>query len=129
MNGTSCMASGNAEALHYTGNIFDYGCTTAAGGAWTPGTKCGIWTYEAGMGCGVSGNRAPNDKRTDRLGDGNTSSSTIRAALASSSAHTGGAFVLFADGSVHFVGDNIDLQTWANTCSYGYGEVAAYKDN
>ena len=40
-----------------------------------------------------------------------------------SSAHTGGAQILFGDGAVRFVSDNIDLTTWRGVGSMNNGEI------
>jgi prepilin-type N-terminal cleavage/methylation domain-containing protein/prepilin-type processing-associated H-X9-DG protein len=40
-----------------------------------------------------------------------------------SSAHTGGAQILFGDGSVHFVNDSVSIAIWRNTGSMSGGEV------
>ena len=39
-----------------------------------------------------------------------------------SSAHTGGANILFGDGSVHFISDNIDINVWRGAGSMANGE-------
>ena len=43
--------------------------------------------------------------------------------LSASSKHSGGVNALFADGSVHFIKDSINPQTWRNLGSVGGGEV------
>jgi prepilin-type processing-associated H-X9-DG protein len=42
--------------------------------------------------------------------------------------HTGGANVVFADGSVHFLKDSIDLCTLAKLCTRAGGEVVGGSD-
>ena len=91
------------------------------------GFECSVWGYEASY-CGADANRVPNDPRVDDIswadagtaGDGH---------MPSSSAHPGGIFSLFADGSVHFVNDAINLQVWKNTCSYSGGETDVFNPN
>lgn len=98
------------------------------GAACTPGNtedmtgyECGVWGYEASY-CGADASRAPNARKEDEVswadaglaGDGH---------MPASSAHNGGVFALFADGSVHFVNDAVNLTVWKNTCSYSGGET------
>jgi prepilin-type processing-associated H-X9-DG protein len=41
------------------------------------------------------------------------------------SRHTGGLNCLFADGSVHFISNNIDIPTWVALATRAGGEVVA----
>lgn len=84
------------------------------------GFECGVWGYEASY-CGADSSRVPNSKKEDDIswadaglaGDGH---------MPASSAHSGGVNALFADGSVRFINDGVDLQVWRNTCSHSGGE-------
>lgn len=85
------------------------------------GFECSVWGYEASW-CGADASRTPNAKVQDDIswadahfaGDGH---------MPASSAHSGGAFALFADGGVHFVSDSVDLKIWQNTASFAGGET------
>lgn len=84
---------------------------------------CNFWVWETST-CPNSALRRPNDPRQDEVSyvdNGAVNHSTNSPA---SSAHTGGVFVLRGDAGVSFVSENVDLQTWRNTCSYGLGEVS-----
>ena len=87
---------------------------------------CGVWGIEQGY-CGATATRAPNHKARDEVSwaDG-TGFNQLNSPA--SSAHPGGAFGLFADGSVHFISASIDLTTWRNTFSYGLGETSVYTE-
>jgi prepilin-type N-terminal cleavage/methylation domain-containing protein/prepilin-type processing-associated H-X9-DG protein len=50
---------------------------------------------------------------------------SLRAAMTASSRHTGGVNVLFGDGSVRFIKDSIDIQTWRALGSRMSGEVVS----
>ena len=45
--------------------------------------------------------------------------------MASRSRHPGGVQTVMCDGSVHFIAESIDLQTWRALSSQDGGEVAA----
>jgi len=47
---------------------------------------------------------------------------------AAKSAHVGGVFSLFADGSVHFISDHIDLSTYKNLADRDDGKVLSFGD-
>jgi len=98
--------------------------TTVPPGAYdlTPsGSYCFSWAR--GTTCGSDPTRTPNDKATDQFSWFGQAGVTISGSLPAGSAHAGGAFAVLADGSVQFVSQNVDLQTWKNTCSYGGGET------
>jgi hypothetical protein len=83
---------------------------------------CGNWVSENGY-CGSDPTRAPNDKARDEIswvGDGGPG---ISGTLPAGSAHAGGAFALCADGSVHFISDNVNLAVWKATYSFRGGEA------
>lgn len=48
---------------------------------------------------------------------------SLRATMAATSRHTGGVNLVFCDGSVHFVSNNVDLATWRSLGSRNGGEV------
>ena len=102
----------------------DTGVFTSAG--WGPtdhtGYMCGIWSWEMGI-CPTSSVRTPNDPRGDEVDYLDAGGLTMRTNSGASSAHPGGVMVLTADGSVHFVGNNVDLQTWRNSTTPTNGET------
>jgi prepilin-type N-terminal cleavage/methylation domain-containing protein/prepilin-type processing-associated H-X9-DG protein len=83
---------------------------------------------------------APNSKLPDRCPNANqgcrsvpnadpfrpwTAAATGTETCASRSLHSGGVHVLLADGSVRFVGNNIDLPTWRAIMTVGGGETVS----
>jgi prepilin-type N-terminal cleavage/methylation domain-containing protein/prepilin-type processing-associated H-X9-DG protein len=48
---------------------------------------------------------------------------SLRATMAATSRHTGGVNVAFCDGSVHFIGNNVNLTTWRSLGTRNGGEV------
>ena len=85
------------------------------------GSMCGIWSLEWAI-CSNNALRTPNDLRRDEIGYLDAGGASWSGNSGAASAHPGGAFALAADGSVHFVGNNVDKQLWKNTCSYAGGE-------
>ena len=106
------------------------------------GRRCGSWVSESDT-CECDGTAAPNfghrskprnqngsmdpmatpDQRTwmDPVNWGNNNVNETRLPL--SSAHTGGAQACYGDGSVHFIGENTDLQVLRNSITRAGGEV------
>ena len=83
---------------------------------------CGVWSLEFST-CPNNALRTPNDPRRDEIGYIDGGAASYSGNSGASSAHVGGAFALAADGSVHFIGNNVDKQLWKNTCSYTGGET------
>lgn len=109
-----------------------YDCSVASGTATVhpANNRCPNWAYQSGLGCDTDATRVPNDPRTDQIaGDAGLTYPIGASALPASSIHSGGAFASYGDGSVHFIGENIDLTVWRNTCSYNLGEQITYNSD
>ena len=87
------------------------------------GHLCSIWAYEMSV-CFADATRTPNDKATDQIEVFVDNQNVTTGTSPASSAHTGGAFALFGDGTVRFVSDNVNLTLWQNTCTHGRGETS-----
>ncbi len=85
------------------------------------GTRCHRWYEESGW-CGADTARGPNNTIRDEIDWNDTDYWSIGGARPVSSAHTGGAHVLMADGAVKFASDNVDLRTWRAVGSARGGE-------
>jgi len=88
---------------------------TDLGGTYAPADGTG-W---ADPDCGFSINGATNDG-LDKYGPRMINAINVSEAY---SFHTGGAHFAFADGSVHFLSENIDTRTFVNLCTRAGGEV------
>lgn len=75
------------------------------------GYRCHRWYEESGW-CGVDTGRGPNSTIRDEIDWNDTDYWSMGGSRPVSSAHTGGATALLADGAVKFVSDNIDLANW-----------------
>ena len=91
-------------------------------------TYCGNWVAENGY-CQADPTRGPNDKARDEISWVGNGGPGISGTCPASSAHTGGAFALRGDGSVHFISDNVSLQVWRATWSFRGGESNALAPN
>jgi len=96
----------------------------AYAGRWDGGDYTNGWPTAAYAGTMYNHMGTPNWKGVDcgagsAIGDVPGEASIISAR----SAHTGGAQVTMGDGSVRFVSDNIDLNTWRGLGTRGGGEV------
>ncbi|WP_298861235.1 DUF1559 domain-containing protein [uncultured Gimesia sp.] len=69
---------------------------------------------------------SPNDDCS--TGNGGHAGGDASSAQAARSRHTGGAHVLMADGSVHFVSENIDLLNWHRLGAIADGEPVSISD-
>ena len=85
------------------------------------GTRCHRWYEESGW-CGADTARGPNSTIRDEIDWNDTDYWSIGGARPVSSAHTGGAHVLMADGAVKFASTNVDLRTWRAVGSAKGGE-------
>ena len=88
----------------------------------TPGTKCSMWHNEANF-CLSDATRGPNDKAADEVESLGDAQAAFTGTNAAASAHSGGVFALFGDGTVRFVSDNVSLTVWRNSASFAGGEV------
>jgi prepilin-type processing-associated H-X9-DG protein len=71
-----------------------------------------------------TGDGGPNDARADQFAWNNDNDTAGPDGYRpSSSAHTGGVQVLMADGSVHFISDNVDSGVYNNSISVNGGET------
>lgn len=95
------------------GNLYDMTAEAA---------YCHNWVYESGY-CGSDATRAPNHPARDETSWTDFGTSLISGTMPAGSAHSGGAFALFADGSVHFISNSVDLSVWKATYSYRLGET------
>jgi prepilin-type processing-associated H-X9-DG protein len=107
------------KATYQTGGN-DPGTCPASG--CTPFWRCGNWINESGT-CGVDATMTPNPAKYDNIRYVDESSVTIKGRKPVSSAHSGGAHCLFADGAVRFVSSNVNLTVYRNTASIGGGET------
>jgi prepilin-type N-terminal cleavage/methylation domain-containing protein len=96
-------------------------CPSTNGGSlqsntsWLPGTSW-FWGYNAYQ-LGFSGNYVPNNTKNYDCAQNSGYTMGPR------SLHTGGVQCTMADGSVRFVGDNIDLTAWRNITDKADGNI------
>jgi len=90
-------------------------------------SRCFSWAFDSGF-CGADGTRKPNDKVLDQFAWADCMGGAFSSTVPASSAHTGGVFAQYADGSVHFINDSVNLAVWRATCSFGKGETTTYSD-
>ena len=86
------------------------------------GAKCSMWHNEANF-CLSDATRGPNDKAADEVESLGDAQAAFTGTNAASSAHAGGVFALFGDGTVRFVNDAVNLTVWRNTASHSGGET------
>ena len=80
------------------------------------GSRAGAWVRGTPYMTFVNGYYSPNSENPDVVHHGEI-------ITAARSLHTGGVNAALADGSVHFVSENIDLATWRNLFSRNDGQV------
>ena len=86
------------------------------------GRRCGMW-IATGY-CQADGSRAPNHPDVDRIWWSNNSlGDHHRGERPGSSRHEGGVHAALADGSVHFISENVDVTVLQNSCSRAGEEV------
>ena len=92
-----------------------------------------IWNDDSGcyqiMTCISPNTSAPDtsrcvDRATDNLPCTNSGGSHTEDFLAARSRHPGGVQTLMCDGSVHFISDSVELDTWKALSSQAGGEIA-----
>lgn len=100
------------DCLNLTGHVGDCGRHNMRGfsWAWSFGPQGGNYTH----------NMLPNEKPCFATDQGDWYGSSI---LSASSFHTGGVQLLRADGSVHFVSENVDYDAWVAHGTRAAGEV------
>lgn len=81
------------------------------------------WSWAVANGCVADATRTPNDKAVDQISWFGQNVGPLSGTMPAGSAHAGGAFASLADGSVHFISDNVDLQAWRNTCGFADGKA------
>ena len=99
-------------------------CTTRTATTFTQ--KGAFWAYEGcGSGGGYTHMMPPNGPSCQFSGDstGNTPDLPDRGMIGASSYHPGGVNVGFLDGSVKFMKDSTNLQTWGSVATMAGGEV------
>lgn len=108
-------AQGSASLAHQ-GQLNGYESIAGQITGWT-GSKNTMWLRgSVPIGCVLAPILTPNSKIPDfASGSGK--------AVASRSFHTGGVGVTLADGSVHFISDGINMNTWHGLLSRAGGEV------
>lgn len=123
------IVRGNQKCQGTPGDTAGY-CNTLSAQyyQWPDFARCGVWALEANFGCMLSSLRGPNDKRPDQFYSGLGAATVYGStgnylnedsnALPISSGHAGGAFAVWGDGSVHFVGDNVSIPVWRATTTY-----------
>lgn len=115
----------NCEQFNYLTSA--WGDCWGSATAFTTNHYCGVWGL-GGSYCTADAARTPNSKSIDQVitadsfGVPNTNTPA-------SSAHAGGVFALYADGSVTFVNDNVNASVWRATASHGLGETNVYTNN
>ena len=85
------------------------------------GQRCWSWLEATGF-CGVDGTRPPNHPDRDLISWIDSVDGGNWTSMPMSSAHQGGVFALFGDGTVHFISESVDLRVLQNTCSRAGGE-------
>jgi prepilin-type N-terminal cleavage/methylation domain-containing protein/prepilin-type processing-associated H-X9-DG protein len=120
-------AAGGGQATTFVNTCKNLPGSTAAfgtlsppnGNVWLSGNpgSCMMWdSYNHFM--------PPNSTGCDNLSDGNTGGyATLPDAFPPSSNHSGGVNILFADGSVRFIKDSVNLQAWWGIGTRNGGEV------
>jgi prepilin-type processing-associated H-X9-DG protein len=89
--------------LNNVGHVNDCGRHDLRGSSWA--------SSFTGFGSSYSHNMNPNEKPCfESNSNSDWRGGTMQSA---SSFHTGGVHLLMADGSVHFINENIDFDTWA----------------
>ena len=88
--------------------------------------RCARWAESSAM-CGANASRRPNDPRADEIDWLDDSALGRWGPRPASSLHPGGVNALFADGSCHFVTENIDLSVWKNSCGQDDGRTPTYR--
>jgi prepilin-type N-terminal cleavage/methylation domain-containing protein len=108
-----------AEVLELVGGTAtsDAACVAGGGGGWS-GLRGAKWMNGHYGDTLYNHYYAPNSKQFDC---GNTSHNS--GLTAARSRHTGGVTTLVADGSVRFVGENVDLTIWRGGATRSGGEV------
>jgi hypothetical protein len=93
----------------------DAATLVAGAGSSFRGTRAQSWLYGVGYNCTVNGHLPPNSRTPDVQfhGDG---------ILAARSNHAGGVQIGLADGSVRFVAETVDLDTWRRLFSIADGQ-------
>jgi len=79
------------------------------------GFRCGRWPERSAY-CGANAAVGPNHEESDEVDWADDSAFGRWGRRPASSLHPGGVNVQFADGSCHFISENIDLAVWQNTC-------------
>jgi len=87
------------------------------------GYRCHKWYEESGW-CGADTSRVPNHPLRDEVDWVDETTVGQSGSRPVSSAHTGGAQVLMADGSVRFASNNVDWQVWRGAGSARGNEPA-----
>ena len=109
------------------GTTLQYYASTCTSRTVTTFTQKGaFWAYEGcGSGGGYTHMMPPNGMACQFSGDstGNTPDLPDRGMIGASSYHSGGVNVGFLDGSVKFMKDSTNLQTWGSVATMAGGEV------
>ena len=110
----TCMLSNAGHVSWADGGVAQSGMTTA----WAPNTKVIMFASGGGMGLGPG---ATVD--LDLVGIPESSGGPTYAAVTSRSYHPGGVNALFGDGSVRFIKQTINGNTWRSLGSVSGGEI------
>jgi len=119
-NGVAIATQFTAACKSLPGNTPSFGTLSPPNGnVWIAGNpgSCLMWdSYNHFMG--------PNQTNCKSITDGNTGGyGAVQSALPPSSNHPGGVNIVFADGSVRFIKDSINLPTWWAIGTRNGGEV------
>jgi prepilin-type N-terminal cleavage/methylation domain-containing protein/prepilin-type processing-associated H-X9-DG protein len=112
-DGSPCTLSSAGHVSWADGSVDQSGMTTA----WPPNTKVMVSQQDGGY------LESTSHVDLDLVGIPETSGGPTFAAITSRSYHSGGVNALFGDGSVHFIKESVNGETWRALGSVNGGEI------